>query len=303
MDILPDAPVVIWGLPGEGFNVATLYNSWLVMVMLVVAGVVVTRRLQRVPGRLQMTFELLVEFFDDVCTASLGEELGKKFVPFIVTLFLFTLLTSIITVVPNFLAWAGWPGFDSPTQDLNTTLSLAIIVFFIVHISAIRANGLRGWLWGFYEPDFPMQHWAGKVVGALFLAALIWLSYFFAAGYVGGFAGMDAGTRVALGALLGLFLANNVLLVIYSIQLKRVPNVPMAPLNVVGELGKAISHPFRLFGNIFGGFVIVIVISELILYIGLPPFLDLFFNLFIALVHAFVFTMLAIAYTAVQVHD
>jgi F-type H+-transporting ATPase subunit a len=77
----------------------------------------------------------------------------------------------------------------------------------------------------------------------------------------------------------------------------------MAPLNFVGELGKGISHPFRLFGNIFGGFVILSVVGTLILQIGLPPLMNAFFGLFIGLIQAFVYAMLALAYIAVMITE
>jgi len=78
-----------------------------------------------------------------------------------------------------------------------------------------------------------------------------------------------------------------------------IPNLLFAPLNVVGEFGKAISMAFRLFGNIFGGGIIVLVISSLVSFVGLPPFLNLFLGLFSGTVQAFVFSMLALTYTAV----
>lgn len=84
---------------------------------------------------------------------------------------------------------------------------------------------------------------------------------------------------------------------------RRVPNVFMLPLNIAGEFGKSISLPFRLYGNIFGGAMIILVISHLILHIGLPPLLRLFFGLFIGTVQAFVFAMLALTYTAVAITE
>ena len=47
----------------------------------------------------------------------------------------------------------------------------------------------------------------------------------------------------------------------------------LAPLNVVGEIAKVISISFRLFGNIMGGSIIIIVVSYLIWGLLLPPFL------------------------------
>ena len=76
----------------------------------------------------------------------------------------------------------------------------------------------------------------------------------------------------------------------------------MAPLNIIGELAKVVSISFRLYGNILGGAIIILVVSHLIYSLILPPFLILFFSLFIGTIQAFVFTMLTLVYISVQVN-
>jgi len=75
----------------------------------------------------------------------------------------------------------------------------------------------------------------------------------------------------------------------------------MAPLNIIGELAKVVSISFRLFGNIMGGAIIILVVSHLIYSLILPPVLVAFFSLFIGTIQAFVFTMLTLVYISVQV--
>ncbi|MBW1886973.1 MAG: F0F1 ATP synthase subunit A [Deltaproteobacteria bacterium] len=75
----------------------------------------------------------------------------------------------------------------------------------------------------------------------------------------------------------------------------------MLPLNIIGELAKVVSISFRLFGNIMGGSIIILVVSHLIYSLVLPPFLICFFSLFIGTIQAFVFTMLTLVYVSVQV--
>ena len=75
----------------------------------------------------------------------------------------------------------------------------------------------------------------------------------------------------------------------------------MMPLNLIGELAKIISISFRLFGNIMGGAIIILVVSHLTYSILLPPFLNAFFGLFVGTIQAFVFTMLTVVYISVQV--
>ena len=75
----------------------------------------------------------------------------------------------------------------------------------------------------------------------------------------------------------------------------------MMPLNVIGELAKIISISFRLFGNIMGGSIIILVVSYLCYSIVLPPFLIAFFGIFVGTIQAFVFTMLTLVYISIQV--
>jgi F-type H+-transporting ATPase subunit a len=75
----------------------------------------------------------------------------------------------------------------------------------------------------------------------------------------------------------------------------------MMPLNLIGELAKIVSISFRLFGNIMGGSIIILVVSYLTYSVVLPPFLNAFFGLFVGTIQAFVFTMLTVVYISVQV--
>ncbi len=75
----------------------------------------------------------------------------------------------------------------------------------------------------------------------------------------------------------------------------------MMPLNIISELAKVVSISFRLFGNIMGGSIIILVVSYLTYSIIFPPVLNAFFGLFVGTIQAFVFTMLTVVYISVQV--
>jgi F-type H+-transporting ATPase subunit a len=72
------------------------------------------------------------------------------------------------------------------------------------------------------------------------------------------------------------------------------------PLNVISELSKVVSISFRLFGNIRGGSIIIMVVSYLVYSLVLPPFLNIFFGIFVGAIQAFVFTMLTLVYISLQ---
>jgi len=74
------------------------------------------------------------------------------------------------------------------------------------------------------------------------------------------------------------------------------------PLNIIDELSKVVSISFRLFGNIMGGSIIILVVSYLIYSLILPPFLFAFFTIFVGAIQAFVFTMLTLVYISLKVN-
>lgn len=74
------------------------------------------------------------------------------------------------------------------------------------------------------------------------------------------------------------------------------------PLNIIGELAKIVSISFRLFGNIIGGAIIMIVVLHLVYNFSLLAVgMNLFFIFFVGTVQAFVFAMLTLTYIAVAI--
>ena len=75
----------------------------------------------------------------------------------------------------------------------------------------------------------------------------------------------------------------------------------MLPINIISELANVISVTFRLFGNIMGGAIIILVVSHLTYSFVIPPFLNAFFGLFVGTIQAYVFTMLTTVYISLKV--
>lgn len=120
----------------------TIMMTWVVMAILLVVGFLAARTVsQRVPGGMQNVLEMIVEGLEKQMESSLGTK-AKKFTPLIITLFLFILISNWLGLVPK---------LTSPTNDLNTTLGLALMVVVIVHLAGIREKGL-GYFAHFLKP-------------------------------------------------------------------------------------------------------------------------------------------------------
>ncbi|MCD4817940.1 MAG: F0F1 ATP synthase subunit A [Candidatus Cloacimonetes bacterium] len=78
---------------------------------------------------------------------------------------------------------------------------------------------------------------------------------------------------------------------------------PLFLLDIIGEVSKVVSISFRLFGNIIGGAIIIVVVSSLVNFVVLPVGLSFFFGIFVGSIQAFVFTMLALTYIGVEIAE
>lgn len=123
-------------------NSDTLLVSWIVMMVIWIFCFWCACFLKKIPGRKQNLIEMLIEWFDGLLEESLGGD-GRKFLPLIVTLFVFVLICNWLTVIP---------AVPSPTKDLNTCLGLGLVVFFTAHISAVKKKGFWKYLKSYCEP-------------------------------------------------------------------------------------------------------------------------------------------------------
>ena len=129
------------GLLGRSVNFT---NSNLMMV--VSAGLVLLlliygmRKRALVPGRLQALAEMGYGFIDDMCTDTIGPQ-GRRFFPFVFTLFFFILMGNLVGLFPYFFAF---------TSHIAVTATLAVLVFVLSIVVALRLHG-----WHFFTSFFP----------------------------------------------------------------------------------------------------------------------------------------------------
>ena len=143
-------PKIIYTFPDTvpllgGFRITeTLTVMWTITAILIVLALLIPKDLKKVPGKLQTVLELFVDAIYSFTASTMGED-KIKFAPYVGTLIIFIFISNI----------AGIFAVRPPTADLNTTLSLALMTFFLVHFNGIRSKGLGAYLKGFFEP-FPL---------------------------------------------------------------------------------------------------------------------------------------------------
>ncbi|BBB91524.1 MAG TPA: F0F1 ATP synthase subunit A [Methylomusa anaerophila] len=132
-------------LAGLTFHLDTLYMTWLTMAIVILLAVLATRRLSLVPGGWQNCLEIAVTALMGQIESTLGPK-GQKWAPMIITLFLFLLVGNELGLIP---------GFTSPTNDLNTSFGLALMVLVLVHVLAIVNKGPVRYIKHYFEPFLP----------------------------------------------------------------------------------------------------------------------------------------------------
>lgn len=119
-------------------------TSWFVIAVLVIATVLATRNIQRIPSGLQNFMEYGLEFIRDLAKNQIGEKEYRPWVPFVGTLFLFIFVSN----------WSGalvpWKLFSlpagelaAPTNDINTTVALALLTSLAYFYAGFSKRGLK----------------------------------------------------------------------------------------------------------------------------------------------------------------
>ena len=120
----------------------------LVIVILSLIFFMASRNMKLVPGRLQSACESVAEGLNGFVCGIIGPE-GRKYTPFLGTLFLYILTMNLLGLIPlmksntaNSMTLAGPVALPVPT----TTVALALIVFVTVQFIGIQKQGIVGYL-------------------------------------------------------------------------------------------------------------------------------------------------------------
>ncbi len=117
--------------------------SWFVIALLVVASILATRNIQRIPSGMQNFMEYALDFVRELARNQLGEKEYRPWVPFIGTLFLFIFVSNWSgALVPWKLIKLPEGELAAPTNDINTTVALALLVSLAYFYAGFRKKGL-----------------------------------------------------------------------------------------------------------------------------------------------------------------
>lgn len=125
---------------GQGFlaiNYDTIFNTLVACGILVVLALLLRRSLKDgAPGRLQNAIESIIEFLQGLIKDTLGTK-PVPIAPIAISLFMFLLVSNLLGLVPI---------FKSPTNDINTTIGLALFSIGLLHYYSIKFRTPGGYV-------------------------------------------------------------------------------------------------------------------------------------------------------------
>lgn len=276
----------------------TMVATWATILVLVAISFFATRHLSDVPRGLQNVVEVVIEGFLNLAEGVAGPEKARRFLPLVMTIFLFIVASNWLGILPGF----GTIGRVETAEDVkhhaeskadhkdgeHVDLShIKVQVFqgdgFIAYLP-FNSLGTEVTL----EEANEVQAEKGKQPGVLvpFLRS----------------ANTDINTTLAI-ALIAMFMVHawGFTTLGFFGHIGKFINFKDGPiglfvgvLEAISEVARIISFTFRLFGNIFAGEVLLFAMAFLLPLIGIVPFLGL--ELFVGMIQAFIFSMLTLVF-------
>ncbi len=133
-------------------NDISFTNSALMMVLTVAVicliMIIGTRKRAMVPGRFQAVAEISYEFVANLIRDTVGSE-GRRYFPFVFTLFMFILVGNMLGMVPYSFTF---------TSHIAVTFAMAMVVFVGVTILGFAKHGIKFFTF-FVPPGVPFWMW------------------------------------------------------------------------------------------------------------------------------------------------
>ncbi len=222
-----------------------LLASWIVVFLVVLGALFSRKKIKLIPGKIQVLFEFLILYVKDYMTETLeSERLAKKFLPFVLTIFLFIFFANMFGFLPGIGSIGIYETIGEEKEfisllrpvntDLNVTVALAIISFVVIEVTGVATLGFLKYFSKFVNFKSPLA----------FLIGII---------------------------------------------------------ELFSEIARLIAFSFRLFGNMFAGKVLVLVVMFFVPY--LLPVPILLFEVFVGFIQAAIFALLTLFFIKIAITE
>lgn len=133
-----------WQIGNNQIHGQVILTSWFVLGVIFTITFLANRDLKPTPDGLQNLTEYITEFVRDLSKTQIGEEEYLKWVPFLGTIFLFIFVSNWTgALIPWRLIELPNGELAAPTNDINTTVALALLTSLAYFYAGLRKKGLN----------------------------------------------------------------------------------------------------------------------------------------------------------------
>lgn len=141
-----------WDIAGFLVHGQVLVVLWFVFAILLIFSILGTQKTNRVPNGWQNFMEAALDFIVGIAKDQLGESFYKEWIPFVGTLFLFIFGCNWAgAIIPWKLIKLPEGELAAPTNDINTTVALALLTSIAYFYAGLSKKGL-GYFKVYLEP-------------------------------------------------------------------------------------------------------------------------------------------------------
>lgn len=133
-----------WVIGGLKLHGQVFIVSWIAILPILIMAIAGTRNLERIPQGSQNFAELVFDFVEDIAKNQIHEEDDyRTWLPYIGTIFLFIFASNWCGgLLPLKFVELPEGELAAPTNDINTTVALALLTSFSYFIAGISKKGL-----------------------------------------------------------------------------------------------------------------------------------------------------------------
>ena len=133
-----------WQIGNYEVHGQVLITSWIVLGLIITLSFLGNSNLKSTPDGFQNLTELVTEFIRDLAKTQIGEEEYLNWVPFLGTIFLFIFVSNWSgALVPWRLIELPNGELAAPTNDINTTVALALLTSTAYFYAGLTKKGLN----------------------------------------------------------------------------------------------------------------------------------------------------------------
>ncbi len=133
-----------WQIGSYPVHGQVLITSWIVFGAIALISLLGNQNLKSIPEGFQNLTEYVTEFIRDLAKTQIGEEEYLKWVPFLGTIFLFIFVSNWSgALIPWRILEIPNGELAAPTNDINTTVALALLTSIAYFYAGISKKGLK----------------------------------------------------------------------------------------------------------------------------------------------------------------